>query len=117
MFNNFKTFILLALLGGLCVVVGGAFGGAPIGLGIGLVLVGGSYWFSDKIAISSARAVLATPEEYPEYHRTMMELASDAGLPIPRLYISPSPQPNAFATGRNPKIYFNKLIYTIFRHT
>ena len=103
MFNNFKTFILLALLGGICVVVGGAFGGAPIGLGIGLVLVGGSYWFSDKIAISSARAVLATPEEYPEYHRTMTELASDAGLPIPRLYISPSPQPNAFATGRNPK--------------
>ncbi len=103
MFNNFKTFVLLALLGGICVVVGGAFGGAPIGLGIGLVLVGGSYWFSDKIAISSARAVLATPEEYPEYHRTMTELASDAGLPIPRLYISPSPQPNAFATGRNPK--------------
>jgi len=103
MINNFKTFILLALLGGLCVVVGGAFGGAPIGLAIGLVLVGGSYWFSDKIAISSARAVLATPEEYPEYHRAVTELASDAGLPIPRLYISPSPQPNAFATGRNPK--------------
>ena len=103
MFNNFKTFILLALLGGLCVVVGGAFGGAPIGLAIGLVLVGGSYWFSDKIAISSARAVPATPEEYPEYHQAVIELASDAGLPIPRLYISPSPQPNAFATGRNPK--------------
>ena len=104
--NTAKTAVLLAGLGGLLVVIGGGIAGgngATIGLLIGLVFVGGSYWFSDKLAIKAARAVPANEAEHPEYFRTMRELTQLAGMPMPALYISPSPQPNAFATGRNPE--------------
>jgi heat shock protein HtpX len=104
--NYGKTAILLAALGGLFVVLGGAFlgkGGLYIGLFLGLVMVGGSYWFSDKLAIASARGVEVTPQQAPEYFQIVTELTQRANLPMPRLYIAPSDQPNAFATGRNPK--------------
>ena len=105
MLNSAKTFALLALLGGLFIVVGGAIGGTggmTFGLILGLAMVGGSYWFSDRIAIRSARAVPADEATHPEYHRIMRELSTAAEMPMPKLYISPNPQPNAFATGRNP---------------
>ncbi len=104
--NTAKTAILLAGLGGLLVVIGGGVAGgtgAIIGLLLGLVFVGGSYWFSDKLAIKAARAVPASESQYPEYHAVMRELTQLAGLPMPALYVAPSPQPNAFATGRNPE--------------
>ncbi len=103
--NTLKTTVLLAGLGGVLVVVGGLFGrgGAFIGLGLGLVMVGGSYWFSDKLAIRAAGAVPVSERQEPEYHAIVRELADRAGMPMPRLYISPDAQPNAFATGRNPK--------------
>ncbi len=102
--NTFKTFVLLAGLGGLMVLIGSFFGrgGAVLGLGLGLLMVGGSYWFSDKIAIKAARAVPVTEEEMPEYYRIMRELTMQAGMPMPKLYVTPDLQPNAFATGRNP---------------
>ena len=103
--NTLKTTVLLAGLGGVLVVVGGLFGrgGALIGLGLGLVMVGGSYWFSDKLAIRAAGAVEVTERQEPEYHAIVRELADRAGMPMPRLYITPDAQPNAFATGRNPQ--------------
>src|SRR5919199_4505198 len=103
--NTFKTYVLLAALGGMLVLVGSFFGrgGAFIGLVIGLVFVGGSYWFSDKLAIRSARAVPVTEQEMPQYYRIVRELTQAAGMPMPKLYVTPDLQPNAFATGRNPQ--------------
>ncbi len=106
MVNTAKTFTLLAAMGGLIIVAGGALGGSAglvIGLGIGLVMVGGSYWFSDKLAIRSAKAQAVTREQVPEFYEIMEELTAKANMPMPKLYVSPNPQPNAFATGRNPK--------------
>jgi heat shock protein HtpX len=102
--NNAKTAVLLAGLGGLCMFIGSFWGrgGVVVGLVIGLVVCGGSYWFSDRLAIASARAVPVTAEQMPQYHRIVAELCARADLPVPRLYVSPEPQPNAFATGRNP---------------
>ncbi|MCY3850581.1 MAG: zinc metalloprotease HtpX [Acidimicrobiaceae bacterium] len=105
MINTAKTFVLLALLGGLIIVAGGAIGsstGLVIGLVIALAMVGGSYWFSDTLAIKSARAQEVTREQAPQYYEIMEDLTRRAGMPMPKLYISPNPQPNAFATGRNP---------------
>jgi heat shock protein HtpX len=103
--NTIKTYVLLAALGGLLVVVGGLLGGgngALIGLVIGLVFCGGSYWFSDSIAIRAARAQPVTEAEMPEYYRIVRELTTYAHMPMPKLYVTPDRQPNAFATGRNP---------------
>ena len=105
MVNTAKTFTLLAALGGLVIIAGGALGGQSglvIGLFIGLVMAGGAYWFSDKLAIASAKAQPVTPEQMPEYFQIMEQLTTTAGMPMPKLYVSPNPQPNAFATGRNP---------------
>jgi heat shock protein HtpX len=103
--NTLKTTVLLATLGGLMVLVGSFFGtgGAVIGLVLGLAFVGGSYWFSDTIAIKAARARPVTEAEMPEYHAIVRDLAARAGMPMPKLYLSPAAQPNAFATGRNPE--------------
>ncbi|MBM3671583.1 MAG: protease HtpX [Actinobacteria bacterium] len=103
--NTFKTTILLAALGGLFIGIGGAVGGnggLAIGLVIGLLFVGGSYWFSDKLAIKAARAKPVTQQEAPELYATVEDLARRLDMPMPGLYISPEPQPNAFATGRSP---------------
>lgn len=104
--NTIKTYVLLAGLGGFLVMVGGMLGGgsgATIGLLIGLVMVGGSYWFSDKLAIRAARAEPVTEQEMPEYYRIVRDLAERANMPMPRLYVTPDMQPNAFATGRSPQ--------------
>jgi heat shock protein HtpX len=102
--NNFKTAALLAGLGALCMFIGSFWGrgGLVVGLLIGLAMCGGSYWFSASLAIKSAKAVEVTAEQMPQYHSIMRDLAARAGMPVPKLYVSPNPQPNAFATGRNP---------------
>lgn len=103
--NTVKTTALLAVLGGLLVGLGSLFGsgGIIIGFALALVMIGGSFWFSDKLAIRSARAVPADEARYPQYHAIMRELTANAGMPMPKLYVSPEQQPNAFATGRSPK--------------
>jgi heat shock protein HtpX len=103
--NTMKTVVLLAGLGGLMVAIGSLFGrgGALIGLMLGLGIVGFSYWKSDSLAIRAAHAVPADERSYPEFYALMRDLTGRAGIPMPRLYISPEQQPNAFATGRNPQ--------------
>src|SRR5204862_4018104 len=103
--NNVKTAVLLAAMGALIMGIGSFFGqgGLIIGLIFALVFVGGSYWFSDTIAIKAARARPVTEQEMPEYYAVVRELCQKAGMPMPKLYVSPEMQPNAFATGRNPE--------------
>jgi heat shock protein HtpX len=74
-----------------------------IGLVLALVMVGGSYWFSDKLALKSAKARVITEDQAPEFHAMIRRLADKAGMPMPTVAISPAAQPNAFATGRSPK--------------
>jgi heat shock protein HtpX len=104
--NRIKTFVLLALMGGLFVLVGGLIApwtGSLIGLALGLALVGGTYWFSDRLAVRAARARRVTAAEHPRLAAIVAGLANRAGLPMPELYLAPTAQPNAFATGRNPQ--------------
>jgi heat shock protein HtpX len=103
--NTMKSVVLLAAIAGLFVLIGGFFGrgGATIGLILGLGFVGFSYWKSDSLAIRAARAVPADEAQMPEYFAIVRELAAKANMPMPKLYVSPDMQPNAFATGRNPE--------------
>jgi len=106
MTNMLKTTVLLAALGGLFVMVGRVFGGQTgmtIGLLMALAFTGGAYWFSDKMAIRAAGARPLEEGELPWLRQIVAELTTKAGLPMPKLYIAPSAQPNAFATGRNPQ--------------
>ena len=101
-----RTTILMATLGGLLVAIGYAIGGiqtAGVFLVIALVINGIAYWFSDKIAIASARAKPLSEQEAPGLYQMVRELTTRAEIPMPRLYMIPSEQPNAFASGRGPK--------------
>jgi heat shock protein HtpX len=103
---GFRTTILMAALGGLLVVIGyavGGVGGASVFLVISLLLNLAFYWFSDRIALASARAKPISEQEAPQLYQIVRELTTRADLPMPRLYLIPSDQPNAFATGRSPK--------------
>jgi heat shock protein HtpX len=91
---------LTALLVAIGVTIGGGFLYIFVGLAVLLNVVG--YWFSDRIALAASRAQPLSQEEAPELHRVLAELAARAAIPMPRVYLIPSEQPNAFATGRNP---------------
>src|SRR5712691_1738451 len=101
--NNVKTVVLLTALAALFMGVGSFFGqgGFLIGLVLGLVFVGGSYWFSDKIAVRAAGAVPVSETDAPQLYAIVRDLTQRSGMPMPSVYISPASQPNAFATGRN----------------
>jgi heat shock protein HtpX len=104
--NRAKTWVLIAALGGLFVLIGQFIGGnqgAVIALVIALGFNFAMYWFSDKIAIATTRSKPAGEAEYPELFRTVRELAQEKGMPMPRIFVSDMAQPNAFATGRNPE--------------
>jgi heat shock protein HtpX len=101
-----RTTILLASLTGLLVVIGALIGGpqtALVFLGIALLFNLGAYWFSDKLALTMSRAKPIEESEAPRLYQIVRELTTRADLPMPRLYMIPQDQPNAFATGRSPK--------------
>jgi heat shock protein HtpX len=106
MSNTLKTTFLLGLMTVLIILIGRAFGGQQ-GMVLAFVLAGvmnlGSYWFSDKIVLAMYRAQEMGPQENPEIHQMVTELAQHAGLPKPRIFMIDDDSPNAFATGRNPQ--------------
>ena len=103
LWNSFKTTLLMGSLMGLCLGVGYLIGGR-IGIFYAF-FVGGlmnlvAYFFSDKIALATMRAQEISPAEDPALWGIVEQLSQRAGLPMPRVYISPAAAPNAFATGR-----------------
>ena len=106
MFNWFKTALLMAAIVALFGMVGAMIGGAQ-GMLMALVLGGAmnliAYWFSDKMVLSMYNAHEVDETSAPQFHGIVRDLASRAGLPMPRVYLIDEAQPNAFATGRNPE--------------
>ncbi|MBR3881285.1 MAG: zinc metalloprotease HtpX [Mailhella sp.] len=106
MTSQLKTLMLMAALSAVLIVMGGALGGQKgivIALAFALIMNVGSYWYSDKIVLSMYRAQELSPADAPVVHQIVDELARNAGVPKPRLYIVPQEAPNAFATGRDPE--------------
>ncbi|MEU8656269.1 zinc metalloprotease HtpX [Actinoplanes philippinensis] len=104
--NGLKTAALLGLLTGLILAVGYWLGGSTglvLAVFVSLVANAVSYFYSDKIALRAMGARPVTEAELPGLYRIVRELAQTAGQPMPRLYVSPAMQPNAFATGRDPQ--------------
>jgi heat shock protein HtpX len=100
-----RTGAILILLSVVLVVAGGAIGGRgglQIALGIAVVMNFVSYFFSDKIALSSSGAQPVSREQLPRLYNVMERLAAKANIPVPKLYVVPDAAPNAFATGRSP---------------
>jgi heat shock protein HtpX len=103
--KTFKTVFLLTALTLLLLFIGEAFGGSngmTIALVFAVLMNGGAYFFSDKIALKSSGAVPISREESPRLYAVMERLAAKANLPMPKLFMIPQAAPNAFATGRNP---------------
>lgn len=106
MAGNAKVFLLMAAMTALVMALGWMMGGQG-GVIIAFLIAGGmnffSYWNSDKMVLRQQGAVELSPTQGAALHRMTADLAERAGLPMPRLYLLPTEQPNAFATGRNPE--------------
>jgi heat shock protein HtpX len=104
--NRVKTVLLLAALTAFLILMGRVLGGRQgmyIAFGLAVAMNFFSYWFSDKMVLKMYGAQEVSPEEEPQLHQIVEELAREAGIPKPRVYIIPDDSPNAFATGRNPE--------------
>lgn len=101
-----KTILLLSLLTVILITLGGFVGGRDgimMAFFFSLFLNAGMYFFSDKLALSASGAKPLPKSENPEIYKTVHDLAKQMGIPMPKIYITPSEQANAFATGRSPK--------------
>jgi heat shock protein HtpX len=116
--TRLRTWVLIAGLTALLVGIGAALGGGFlyvfVAFAVIMNLVG--YWFSDRIALKASRAKPLERHEAPELYRIVEELAGRADVPVPRVYLIPSEQPNAFATGRNPKHSAVAVTEGLLRH-
>lgn len=104
--NRAKTWVLIAGLLGLFLVIGYLLGGTQgmtIALVLGLGFNAAMYWWSGSIAVGATRSRPVTEQEYPQLYRIVRELTQAQGMPMPGIYVSEMRQPNAFATGRNPE--------------
>ncbi|GAB2443397.1 zinc metalloprotease HtpX [Streptosporangium sandarakinum] len=104
--NGLRTAVLLGTLSAVIIAVGAWLGGGAgvqIAVLIALASNGFAYFFSDRIALSAMRARPVSEVEQPVLYRIVRQLSTEARQPMPRLYVSPTMQPNAFATGRNPR--------------
>jgi heat shock protein HtpX len=103
--TRLRTWLLIGALSGLLIGIGFLLGGSFVYLFLGIAVVMNllGYFFSDKIALASSRAQPIAEAQAPELYADVRELTQRAGMPMPRIYMIPNEQPNAFATGRNPK--------------
>ena len=102
--NTFKTALLLTLLSGVLLMIGQSLGGQNglmFAFAIAVVMNFGSYWFSGRIVLRMYKALEVGPDH--PLHQMTARLAQRANLPLPKVYVIPTPSPNAFATGRNPQ--------------
>ena len=106
MFNLLKTAVLMAAITALFMLIGAYIGGRQ-GMTVALLVAVGmnffSYWFSDKLVLRMYNAREVDESTAPQFYRTIQELAAQAGLPMPRVYLIEEDAPNAFATGRDPQ--------------
>jgi len=103
--NQIRTVLLLGALTGLILFMGQIIGGrqgVQIALILALAMNFFSYWYSDKIVLRIYGAQEVSPREAPQLHAMVGELAREAQVPMPKVYVVPTDTPNAFATGRNP---------------
>lgn len=104
--NNIKTLVFMSALTALVVFAGNALGGQSgmfLAFAFALMMNGASYWFSDSIVIKMTGSKPLGSQDNPHLYETVKRLAARANIPMPKIYLTPSQQPNAFATGRNPE--------------
>jgi heat shock protein HtpX len=104
--NTMKTFLLMGVLTVMLVFIGrllGGEGGMIMAFVLAAVMNFGTYWFSDKLVLRMYKAQQVTQADAPELYNLVQELSGRANLPMPKVYVIPGDQPNAFATGRNPQ--------------
>ncbi len=114
-----RTWVILAGLAALFIGIGGLIGGSSgviLFAGIAVIFNLVMFWFSDRFALKASKARPVDRSEAPELYREVEELAGKAGVPMPRLYLIPSEQPNAFATGRSPKKAVVAVTEGLLRH-